>query len=147
MKKKWHSRIIGILFISLILLSLTFRIILWDFFNYWSPFMDLTIAPGNAVSNFISDVKYFYWIYDEKWIIGKTPNEIIERYGYFVETSGKRDDQGNLLYSEDGILLCKSGAYYLVEREPKDDSALLHIYFDENYKAYKVEVKFGVKGG
>ena len=77
MKKKWHSRIIGILFISLILLSLTFRIILWDFFNYWSPFMDLTIAPGNAVSNFISDVKYFYWIYDEKWIIGKTQTKLL----------------------------------------------------------------------
>lgn len=149
MKKiaKYFLRTIGILFICVIVGCLALRIILWDFFNYWDPLSDLQIAPGNAVENFISDAEYFYWVYDEDWIIGKTPNEIIERYGRFVETGGRRDDDGKLLRNDEGILLCSSGAYYLIKRSPENDSDLLHIYFDENCKAYKIEVKCGIKGG
>ncbi len=148
MKKiaKYFFRSISILLICLVVFCLSLRIILWDFFNYWN-ILDLQTVPGNAVTNFISDVKHFYWIYDEDWIIGKTANEIIERYGYFNESSALRDDNGKVLSNEDGLLLYGRGAYYLVERSPANDSDLLHIYFDENYRAYKIEVKTGVKGG
>ena len=130
----------------LLALVVAVHIALWDFMRCWSV-LDIQTAPGNAVTNFKEDLEHFYWLYDEDWIMGKTPNEIQARYGYFAESSAVRDESGNIRKDENGILMCKSVAYILIEREPLDDSHLLHIHFDEDRRAYKLEVKVGMKGG
>ena len=71
--------------------------------------------------------------YNEKWIIGKTSTEIIEKYGEF--------DYYRTVIGIDGLFLYNQGSYII---KPKRVGYLgttpetyLHIKFDENDIAYE----------
>lgn len=76
--------------------------------------------------------------YDEDFVMGKTSQEIIERYGDFdyLEYS---DVDG---YSEEGGLYrnCKTG--YVTKTEKGEAVEYFAISFDENGIAYKVEKNY-----
>lgn len=79
------------------------------------------------------------YLYEDRWIIGKTADEIIERYGEFD--------------SNTPLLTNGYRGGYLVRRDSTDwwgdhiYPMFYHIYFDENGIAYKVSLKeMGIGG-
>lgn len=80
-----------------------------------------------------------HYLYEDRWIIGKTADQIEQRYGSYDDNSetiygllikrycvkpGRTDGWGNPIWPE----------YYT-------------IFFDEDGKAYKVEIVLGGEGG
>ena len=83
--------------------------------------------------------------YDEEWIIGKSPNEIIERYGEPFSVTHHVDDDGN----ETDLI---SSINYMT-KEPRvgfmdtDSAEFFKIWFDTEGKAYKTEENWIPPGG
>ena len=71
--------------------------------------------------------------YDEAWIIGKTKDQIVEKYGDFESYYTKTDSSGNVLYSE---------GFYTVKSEQRgflgtDPPIIFRITFNKDGAAYK----------
>ena len=77
--------------------------------------------------------------YDNKWIIGKSVDEIIERYGEF--DLGKPNEDG--LYSK-GAYLTKEKYVGYLGAEPAE---YYMIYFNSEGYAYNVVEKYVIPGG
>lgn len=77
--------------------------------------------------------------YDTEWIIGKTEEEIVQRYGEFDIRSP--NDDGS--YYSGGYLVKEEHVGYL----GTDPAEYYLIYFDPNGYAYEVNDKYIVPGG
>lgn len=81
--------------------------------------------------------------YDEKWILGKTSQEVEARYGKFHITSGSK--------SADGLYRRGLGCYILKEKEGDFPGArpetLFQIAFNGDGIAYETFVDLGGWGG
>ena len=84
----------------------------------------------------------FYWynhpthyLYEDRWIIGKKADQIEQRYGEFDKHFGS---------SSKGYCVKKSATDWWGDATWPE---YYMIYFDENEKAYKVEIVVGGWGG
>ena len=77
--------------------------------------------------------------YDTKWVIGKTEEEIVQRYGEFDIRS--RNEEGS--YYKGAYLVKEKHVGYL----GTDPEEYYLIYFDSNGYAYKVNDKHIIPGG
>jgi len=88
---------------------------------------------------FFSVLKYYenrvYWKYNDKWILGKNKEKIVERYGEFDLRDGKR--YGYFLYKDNKSFMGMSGS---------GDDMYYYIVFDENDIAIRIYVS-GTTGG
>lgn len=91
----------------------------------------------------ISAILICFWClyepYDAEWIIGKSAEEIIERYGEFDRRRLNEDG----FYTMGGYLVKEKRVGYL----GTDPEEFYMIYFDSNGYAFDVNDKYIVPGG
>lgn len=94
--------------------------------------------------------------YNENWIMGKTVEEITEKYGdyYWYSSRYARDESGNLILDENGEYINKGikKIAYLTKPERvgffgTDPEEFLVIWFDEDGRAYKIQEDWIAPGG
>lgn len=80
-----------------------------------------------VISVFLYFSNRVYWRYDDQWIIGKTENEIVERYGSFDYNTKSGGRLGYYIGQDNNFFGTKRKLYYF-------------IIFDKNNKAEKVVI-------
>ena len=81
--------------------------------------------------------------YDEKWIIGKTSAQVMERYGAFDQCGMPADSDGLYKNCRCSLVIIPKRVGFLGTTPPK----VLAISFDEKGIAYETEVTLGGWGG
>ncbi len=71
--------------------------------------------------------------YDEEWIIGKTKDQIVERYGEFCSYSTSTSSDGKFLYAEGFYILTPKKVGFLGTKLP----TYFRIKFNQAGKTYE----------
>ena len=102
----------------------------------------ITIIIVSALILIIAGLICFWCLYepyDTEWIIGKSADQIIERYGEF-DIRGLNEDGS---YTKGAYLVKEEYVGYL----GTDPEEFYMIYFDSNGYAYEVNDKYIIPGG
>ena len=81
--------------------------------------------------------------YNEDWIIGKTYDQVVARYGEFDNYSTITDLDGSFMYFLGSYVVKPKRVGYLGTWQ----GTYFHVYFDKNGVAYECEEALGGKGG